>query len=347
MDAYYARQQMLWGAEGQAALKKARVLVVGAGGLGCPALTYLTTAGVGQITLMDPDKVETSNLHRQTLYRPGDEGKYKAHLAAERLAALNPDVRIEAHVLSLSLDNAETFIADHDLVLDGTDNFGTRFLCGDVCATLNKTLVSAAIYRFEGQVGTFDGQIHYRDLYPEPPPPGSVPDCSEAGTVGAFVAVVAATQAAEALKILTGMGENLRGKLWIFDGTTFRSSILTLTPNPDNPLRAGKAINPADYDFFCGTVPEITPQILSQWKAQNVDYFLLDVRTPAEVAQKSYGGYSIPMAELENRTNELPQNRTIVVHCQTGKRSGQATALLRDRLGFKNAVNLVGTPETG
>ncbi len=344
MNEYYARQTTLIGAEAQNKLRRTKILLVGAGGVGCPAATHLVTAGVGRLTILDPDRVETTNLHRQNLYRPGDEGRPKALLAAERLRRFNPEVEILALEAALDKGNARELIADHDLVLDGTDNFGTRFLCGDVCATLGKTLVSAAVFRFQGQLATFDACIHYRDLYPHPPAPGTVPDCSQAGTVGAFVSIIGTLQAAEAIKVATQIGENLKGKLLVFDGLNYRNSILTLSPNPENPLRSGRAISDSDYDYFCGAVPEIDRKTLIEWKAQGKEHFLLDVRTPEEARQKNYGGRLIPLAELEMRIGEIPRDKKIVVHCQTGKRSRQATALLMGKYGFKDVVSLSGTP---
>jgi len=229
-----------WGEKGQAQLKQAKILVVGAGGLGSPCLYYLAAAGVGTLGILDHDRVDLSNLQRQILFETGDIGRMKAESAADALHDLNPDISLQVHREKLDIGNAEKLISLHDIVIDGSDNIATRFIVQDVCFALNKTLVSAAVLGFEGQISTFKGQPCYRCLYPAPPPEGSMPSCSENGILGAVTGVMGSLQAAEAIKEIVGIGESLSGVLLRVNLLTMEFRRVTLTPDPECPLCAVK-----------------------------------------------------------------------------------------------------------
>lgn len=343
--------------EGQKKLKAARVLVVGCGGLGAPLLSYLVAAGVGTIGLMDPDTVDESNLHRQTLFTLDDVGKPKVEAAAKRLSLQNPHVQLHQYHEKLSTENALEVIGQYDLVADGTDNFPTRYLVNDACVLLDKVNVYASIYRFEGQVSVFNYQFpggergpNYRDIYPTPPPPGQVPSCAEGGVLGVLPGIMGSLQANEVIKVITGIGEPLAGTLFVFDTLSFESRKLKFPKNPANPLqKTSKAkLQNTDYELFCGqvasqnqSVAEISVHDLENMILTDKDFMLLDVREPYEYDIANLGGELIPLQEINARWQTIPMEKTVVVHCRSGQRSQKAIEILQDK-GFTNLFNLKG-----
>ncbi len=345
------------GAEGQARLLASSVLLIGAGGLGCPLALYLAAAGVGRIGLVDDDVVDVSNLQRQILYRTSDVGRLKVEAAAERIEALNPDVRVDQFALRLDSSNALEIFDEYDVIVDGTDNFPTRYLSNDACVLLGKPNVYGSIYRFEGQASVFDARQGpcYRCLYPEPPPPGAVPSCEEGGVLGVLPGMVAIIQATETLKLLTGVGRSLAGRLLAYDALAMEWNEFRLSKDPECPVCGP---NPTvteliDYQGFCGFNPSETdaPGVV-QVSAADLrarmegpgDMLLLDVREPEEVAKASIeGARAVPLADLEARLGEIEawRDRPVVVHCHHGGRSAQACAELA-RLGFSQVENLDG-----
>jgi sulfur-carrier protein adenylyltransferase/sulfurtransferase len=356
--ARYARHFVLpeFGVEGQRRLKNSSVLVVGAGGLGCPMLLYLAAAGVGRIGIVDPDRVDDSNLQRQVLYTTSDVGKYKVEAAKERLLALNPHIQIETYPFGLTSANALKIIELYDLVADGTDNFPTRYLVNDACVLQGKTNVYASIFRFEGQVSVFNFSkntaergINYRDIFPTPPPPGLVPDCAEGGVLGVLPGIIGSMQASEVIKILSGVGEPLAGRLFIFDAADFTTRVLKLSKNPNyQPIT-----ELIDYDVFCGLktekiventeepLSEISVQELVKWRTQNIDFQLVDVREGYEYEAANLGGTLIPLNILANNLDIISKEKPVVVHCKSGARSAKAIELLKSH-GFTNLINLKG-----
>jgi len=364
----YSRHLTLpeFGKEGQETLKNSSVLLVGAGGLGSPAATYLAAAGVGRIGLVDFDTVEASNLQRQILYGTSDVGRPKLEAASERLHDLNPHVDIERHETRLTSDNALDIIDDYDVVADGTDNFPTRYLVNDACVMTGTPNVYASIFRFEGQVSVFateDGPC-YRCLYEEPPPPGLVPSCAEGGVLGILPGFIGTLQATEVIKVLTGIGEPLIGRLLMVDALEMNFRTLNVPTNPDCPVCGD---NPSvteliDYEAFCGinfdgsengssddvsdsddAVPEISVHDLKQKRDSGNGPFVLDVREPYEAEIASIDADQlIPVDQLADRLDELEvdPDEEFVVHCRSGGRSAQATKLLREK-GYK-ASNLAG-----
>jgi adenylyltransferase/sulfurtransferase len=356
--ARYSRHLIIpgFGAEGQKRLKNARVLVVGAGGLGSPALLYLAAAGVGTLGIVDFDVVEESNLQRQIIHGTSDVGRLKAHSAAESIAGLNPLVNVECHEVRLTADNAVDLFGGYDLILDGADNFATRYLVNDAAALAGKPYVWGSIYRFEGQVAVFwdnapdapDGTtraLNYRDLYPEPPPPGLVPSCAEGGVLGILCASIAAVMGTEANKLSTGIGEPLLGRLLIYDALAMSYRTITVRKDPLAPPITGLA----DYEAFCGTAPApaeagITPEQLRAMLDGGEDVVLVDVREPGEwEINRIPGAVLVPTSTLASGAGlaSLPTGSTPVLYCRTGVRSAQALAAVR-RAGFSSAVHLQG-----
>jgi len=344
------------GMEGQLKLKQAKVLCIGTGGLGAPLGLYLAAAGVGRIGLVDFDRVDDSNLQRQILFSTKDVGRPKIEAAADRLHGLNPEIQIDTFDTHLSSDNALEILKDYDIVVDGTDNFPTRYLVNDACVILKKPNVYGSIFRFEGQVTIFgypEGPC-YRCLYPEPPPPGLVPSCAEGGVLGVLPGIVGAIQAAETLKLIIGKGESLVGRLLLFDALAMRFRELKLRKNPDCPAcgthpTITKLI---DYAEFCGvrgeeapapqtSVPEITPRDVKARLDRGDDLYILDVREPHEYQICNLGGHLIPLGDLSKRASELDSSREIVAHCRSGKRSAEAVEFLQ-RAGFRKVLNLKG-----
>jgi adenylyltransferase/sulfurtransferase len=344
------------GMDGQLKLKQARVLMVGAGGLGAPLGLYLAAAGVGHLGILDFDVVDFTNLQRQVTFSTQDVGKAKSEAAKARLAGLNPAIEITTYNTRLTSANALDLFRDYDLIVDGTDNFPTRYLVNDACVLLGKPNVYGSIFRFEGQVSIFgmpDGPC-YRCLYPEPPPPGLVPSCAEGGVLGVLPGIVGSLQAIEAIKLILGNGEPLVGRLLLFDALAMRFRELKLKKNPACPLcgEHRTITKLIDYEEFCGIrgeeapaaatdVPEITPLALKARLERGDDLFILDVREPHEYQICNLNGYLIPLGDLPKRVNELDSSREIVAHCRSGKRSADAVNFLK-QAGFRKIWNLKG-----
>ncbi|HET8774934.1 MAG TPA: molybdopterin-synthase adenylyltransferase MoeB [Thermoanaerobaculia bacterium] len=342
----YQRQITLpeLGEAGQAKLNAGSVLVVGAGGLGSPTAIYLAAAGVGRIGLVDFDRVDLTNLHRQILYGTSDVGRPKLEAARERLGDLNPEVRIEPHAARLTSENALEILAGYDVVIDGTDNFATRYLVNDACKILGKPNVYGSIFRFDGQASVFATETGpcYRCLYPEPPPPGMVPSCAEGGVLGVLPGVVGTIQAIEAIKLIAGIGETLAGRLLIFDALrmTFRTMKLRRRCEEHAPIT--KLI---DYEEFCNPVQktDITPTELSQRLAGGEDLVLIDVREPYEWnAGHIEGATHIPMNQVPERLAEIPKDKEVVMICRSGGRSGHVQQHLLGAQGYTRVLNMTG-----
>ncbi|MCB0686068.1 MAG: molybdopterin-synthase adenylyltransferase MoeB [Saprospiraceae bacterium] len=339
--------------EGQLRLKKSKVLVIGAGGLGSPILLYLAAAGVGQIGIVDGDQIDETNLQRQVIFDTTRLGKLKAEEAASTIRKLNPHVHVETYITWLKAENALDIIRPYDLVIDGTDNFPTRYLVNDACVLLGKPLVYGSIFQFEGQVSVFnhldqDGNQgpNYRDLFPEPPPPGLVPSCSEGGVLGVLPGIIGSMQANEAIKILTGIGSTLSGRLFIFDALNFQALTLKISRNPDvAPIE-----ELIDYNAFCGInttekssdMPELSPIQFVELKKANREIQLIDVREPYEYAIADIGGEKIPLAEIEKQIKQIRTEGLVVFYCRSGRRSAEAIQRLKNLKAFNNLYNLTG-----
>jgi len=345
-----------FGFEAQEKLKKSRVLVVGAGGLGSPALLYLAAAGVGHIGIVDCDAVDDSNLHRQVLFGIDAVGKQKTAAARERLERLNPFITIAVYDTQLTSKNALEIISDYDVVADGTDNFPTRYLVNDACVLLDKPNVYASIYQFEGQVSVFNhvgpGGIrgpNYRDLYPSPPEPGAVANCAEAGVLGVLPGIIGSMQALEVIKVITGVGEPLSGKLFAFDALTFGVRTFNITKNPANPLTGDHPTITTliDYEQFCGVeaietpIREVEPVEFLQWRAQG-NIQVIDVREPYEYEIVNINSELIPLAMVAEQAGKIARDKKVVVLCKTGRRSSRAIRLLEKQFGYTNLYNLKG-----
>lgn len=352
----YSRHLLLpeVGVEGQERLKAARVLVVGVGGLGSPLALYLAAAGIGTLGLVDFDTVDLTNLQRQILHGTGDVGRPKLASATEALRRINPHVRLVTHEVRLVSGNAMELLKDYDVVVDGTDNFATRYLVNDACVLLGKPNVHGSIYRFEGQVSVFkspEGPC-YRCLYPAPPPPELAPSCAEAGVIGVLPGIIGTLQALETLKLVLGRGETLVGRLLTFDALALRFRELKLRKDPDCPLcgEHPTLTGLIDYERFCGTgasetgtpIPEITATELKRLLDAKADLVLIDVREPHEhQVARIPGARLIPLGNLEARLGELPAGRRLVVHCKSGERSRKACRLLLSK-GYPDVVNVAG-----
>jgi adenylyltransferase/sulfurtransferase len=339
------------GTEGQQKLKAARVLIIGAGGLGSPLGLYLAAAGVGTIGLVDFDVVDATNLQRQVLFSERDIGRSKLESAKARLEGVNPHIRIEPHETRLTSENALEILRDYDIIADGTDNFPTRYLVNDACVLSGKPNVYASIFRFEGQLSVFDARKGpcYRCLYPAPPPPGLVPSCAEAGVLGVLPGIIGSLQALEAIKLIVHQGEPLIGRLVLFDALNVTFRQLIIKKNPECPICGEHPTidRLIDYELFCGSPaetpggPEITPEALKARLDRGEEIFILDVREPHEYQFANLGGHLIPLNALPGRLAELDASREIIVHCKLGGRSAKAVELLR-KSGFSNVKNLVG-----
>ena len=344
--ARYHRQSILpeVGAEGQARLAAASVLVVGAGGLGSPALTYLAAAGVGRLGVVEFDTVDESNLHRQTLYVTADVGRPKVEAAAERLRALNPHVAVEVHAERLGAENAERLVGAYDLVLDGTDTFATRYLVNDASVLTGTPNVYASVGRFDGQASVFGapGGPCYRCLFPEPPPPGLVPSCAEGGVLGVLPGILGTIQATEALKLILGIGRPLVGRLLLLDALGMEARTIEVPRDPACPACGDRpSISPPSSSPM--PVPEITVQEYKKRLDAGDAPFLLDVREPDEYEGANLDGVLIPLGQLPSRLDEIADHKDdeVVVHCRSGGRSAKAVELLRQN-GFQDVKNLKG-----
>jgi sulfur-carrier protein adenylyltransferase/sulfurtransferase len=346
------------GLEGQKKLKRARVLLVGVGGLGSPAALYLAAAGVGTLGLVDFDVVDATNLQRQVLHGTKAIGQRKLDSARERIEDLNPNVHVEAHETALTSHNALEIIGTYDIVVDGTDNFQTRYLVNDACVLLGKPNVYGSIYRFEGQASVFATKDApcYRCLFREPPPPGLVPSCAEGGVLGVLPGIIGTIQTTEALKLILGIGESLEGRLLLVDALRMRFRTLNLRKDPSCPACGTHEIKELiDYEEFCGVrqaaaadaaaasaVPEITPAELAARIARGDDFDIIDVREPHEwEIARIPGARLIPLATLIEALPSLDSARDIVVHCKVGGRSAKAVQQLQTS-GFRKVWNLAG-----
>jgi molybdopterin/thiamine biosynthesis adenylyltransferase/rhodanese-related sulfurtransferase len=350
--ARYSRHLILpdVGVEGQKRLKAARVLLVGAGGLGSPLALYLSAAGVGTLGIVDFDKVDVTNLQRQVVHGTADVGRSKIDSAAERIYDINPYVNVERFETRLTSDNALEIIREFDIVVDGTDNFATRYLVNDACVILGKPNVYGSIFRFEGQasvLATPEGPC-YRCLFREPPPPGLVPSCAEGGVLGVLPGLVGTIQATEAIKLILGIGEPLIGRLLLVDALTAQFRTVKIRRDPTCPACGTHEIQELiDYDAFCGgaepvTMKEITPRDLAQKLARGDDFDLIDVREPFEweIAHIE-GARLVPLSTFPGAISELDSSREIVVQCKVGGRSARAADALI-AAGFRNVWNLAG-----
>jgi sulfur-carrier protein adenylyltransferase/sulfurtransferase len=347
------------GVDGQKRLKNARVLVIGAGGLGAPTLLYLAAAGVGTIGIVDFDVVDESNLQRQIIHGVADVGRPKAQSARDSIVAINPLVQVRLHEFRLDTSNAVDLFDQYDLIVDGTDNFATRYLVNDAAVLAGKPYVWGSIYRFEGQVSVFwedapNGLgLNYRDVYPEPPPPGMVPSCAEGGVLGIVCASIASVMGTEAIKLITGVGEPLLGRLLIYDALKMSYRTITIRRDPSEESRP-KITELIDYDQFCGVVTEdaakaatgstITPRELRELLDAGKKLALIDVREPAEWDIVHIDGAQLIPQSLINSGEGLamlPQDRMPVLYCKTGVRSAEALAAVK-KAGFSDAVHLQG-----
>jgi adenylyltransferase/sulfurtransferase len=346
----YSRHLSLpeFGEEGQRRLKSGRVLIVGAGGLGSPAALYLAAAGVGLIRLVDFDAVDLTNLQRQILYGTPDVGQPKLSVAAARLRSLNPHIQIEVHNEPFGVKNARQLVSDVDVVLDGSDNFPTRYLVNDACVMARTPNVYGSVFRFEGQASVFatENGPCYRCLHPEPPPAGLIPSCAEAGVLGVLPGAIGTIQATEAIKMIAGIGEPLIGRLLLYDAWRARVRTIGLARDPSCPV-CGDAPTIREliaYDRVCDPASngiDMTVDELKEWRKNGTPHLLVDVREPSEHAQQHIeGALLIPLGTLQDNLDKLPADQPIVVHCKSGGRSARAVAMLKAE-GF-DAHNLVG-----
>ena len=347
------------GMAGQLKLRSARALCIGAGGLGSPVALYLAAAGVGRIGIADFDVVDYSNLQRQIIHGTPDVGRSKLESAKSRLNALNPEVEVVMHEMALSSENALQLFADYDMVIDGTDNFPTRYLVNDACVMSGKPNVYGSIFRFEGQASVFAtrGGPCYRCMFPEPPPPGLVPSCAEGGVLGVLPGIVGTIQATEAIKLILGEGESLIGRVLLVDALKMRFRELKVRQDPDCPVCGTEptVTELIDYEQFCGITPTVTDEAASPESADDVtvrelksrldrqdSFLLLDVREPQEFEIcRIPGSVLIPLNELPARLSELEGRDDMIVHCKSGVRSGKAVKLLHEA-GYGQARNLKG-----
>ncbi len=345
----YSRHFVLpgFGEEAQANLRAGKVIVVGAGGLGCPVLQYLAAAGVGTIGIIDHDQVSLSNLQRQVLYSIDDIGKSKADTATKKLLALNPQVHVLPISQKIDSSNALEFLKGYDVVVDCTDNFPTRYLLNDACVLLNIPLVYGSIFRYEGQVSVFNYNqgSTYRDLYSLPPDPHTVPSCEEGGVLGVLAGIIGSLQANEVIKILTNYAEPLSGKLLLLDSATLETHLITI-PNKNERKNVSRLIN---YDDFCNptiktqsTMKEVTVLELKAMRDNGVDFQLIDVREVHEYDICNLEGELIPQGEIPHNLDKIAKDKQVVIHCRSGSRSGNMVKWLESNHGFTNLHNLKG-----
>jgi len=339
--------------DGQRCLKAARVLCIGAGGLGSPAALYLAAAGVGTIGIVDFDDVDLSNLQRQILHGTSDIGRSKLESARDRLRDVNPEIKLELHKCRFSSENAIELVAQYDLIVDGSDNFPTRYLSNDVCVFARKPNVYGSVFRFEGQTTVFAPHIGgpcYRCLFPEPPPPDTVPNCAEAGVLGVLPGFIGMLQAIETIKLIVGIGDPLVGRLLYFDALKVKFRELNVRRDPQCPVCGENPtiFSPIDYEQFCGArrdekaIPRMSAHELKQKMDAREPFELIDVRETYEYEiARIDGARLIPLGEIAERADELRRDRPIVFHCHSGRRSAEAVRLLQQR-GFGNIYNLEG-----
>ena len=338
--------------DGQRRLKAARVLCIGAGGLGSPAAVYVAAAGMGTIGIVDFDDVDLSNLQRQILHGTKDIGRDKLESARDRLHDINPEIDVQLHKCRFSSENAPQLVSRYDVIVDGSDNFPTRYLSNDVCVFARKPNVYGSVFRFEGQTTVFAPHLGgpcYRCLFPEPPPPDSVPNCAQAGVLGVLPGIIGMLQAIEAIKMIVGVGESLVGRLLHFDALKARFRELNLRRDPECPVCGENPtiFSPIDYEQFCGArdeeaIPTMSAHELKQKMDAREPFELIDVREGFEYEiARIDGARLIPLGEIAERADELPRNRPIVIHCHSGRRSAEAVRLLQQR-GFGNIYNLEG-----
>lgn len=359
--ARYSRHLLLpeIGMTGQEKIKSAKILVIGAGGLGCPALQYLTAMGIGEIGIVDFDKVEESNLQRQILYSIEDTGKLKTEAAVSTLSKQNPFVKFNSYPVRLDNQNAIELFSKYDLIIDGTDNFATRYLVNDACVILNKPLIYGAIYKFEGQVSVLNYTDRsqqsgptYRCLFPTPPLSGSIPNCSEIGVLGVLPGIIGTLQATEAIKIISGIGEPLSGKLLLFDALAMSFQVIEIVRNNEWINSAPKNIEEflkTDYEYFCGnknsesSTRSISVNELKLIIENNLDVQLLDVRETFEEPEiTELMDLKIPLGDIHNQTHLISKNKKVIVFCKSGSRSKRAIEILEKDFGFTNLHNLEG-----
>jgi molybdopterin/thiamine biosynthesis adenylyltransferase/rhodanese-related sulfurtransferase len=345
----YSRHFVLsdFGSEGQKKLKNSTVFVIGAGGLGCPVLLYLAAAGAGSITIIDDDVVSLSNLQRQILFTTDDLNLSKAETAAKKISSLNPTIKVSYVRDRVTTENALTMLARADVVVDCTDNFPTRYLVNDACVLLDKPLVYGSVFRYEGQVAVFNYKqgVNYRDFYPLPPDPQSVPNCEEGGVLGVLTGIIGSIQANETIKIITGFAEPLSGHVLVFDSMTLES--LRIKIANQNSRKSIKSL--INYDDFCGiptpkqsTMKEVTVQELKALKDSGTDFQLIDVREPHEFDICNLDGELIPQGEIPSSVERISKDKQVVIHCRSGARSGNMVQWLEKNHGFTNLYNLKG-----
>lgn len=340
-----------FGLEAQKKLKAAKVLVVGSGGLGSPLLLYLAAAGVGTIGIIDFDVVDDSNLQRQILFGVENIGTAKVEAAKKRLEQLNPYINVVTYNTQLTSQNALEIIRQYDVISDGTDNFPTRYLVNDASVIAGKPNVYASIFQFEGQVSVFNYTDkngvtgpNYRDLYPTPPDPGFIPNCAEGGVLGVLPGIIGTLQANEVIKVITGVGEPLSGRFFVFDALSFETRTLKISKNKNTPQITGLI----DYEQFCGVkaVPDIIKEIsveeFTEWIENNENIQVIDVREPSEYEEKNIGALLIPLATVKERSGEISKDKKVVIHCKLGGRSAKAIRELEGTYGFTNLYNLKG-----
>ncbi|MEQ8518118.1 MAG: molybdopterin-synthase adenylyltransferase MoeB [Cytophagales bacterium] len=332
----------------QEKLKTSKVLVVGAGGLAAPVLQYLTAAGIGTIGVIDADKIEESNLQRQVLFDTSDIGKYKSERAVSKLKKLNPYVDFIVHKTLLNTENAIEIIKQFDIIVDGTDNFPTRYLINDACLLCNKPFVYASIYQFEAQLSVFNFQKgpNYRDLFPSPPSPDLVQNCEEGGVLGVLPGIVGSIQAAEVIKIISGIGEPLSGKLLLIDALNFEFRKVNIQKDPENPVSGHKKsiFKLIDYDIFCGIqkINNLSVKSLHDWNQKGAPFKLIDVREKEEFKISHLEAESIPLDEIENQIDKIPREGNVIFYCKSGQRSAKAISLLQKKYDYSNLMNLEG-----
>lgn len=346
----YARHHALsdFGSEGQQKLLNAKVLVIGAGGLGCPVLQYLVAAGIGTVGIVDHDQISLSNLQRQTLYSTDDVGKMKAEVAFLKLQKLNPEIIIKSYQVELTSKNAWYIISEYQIIVDCTDNFATRYLINDACVLLNKPLIFGAIYKYEGQVAVFNlknnKSVNYRNIFPNPPKPEDVQNCNEVGVLGVLSGMIGMMQANEVIKLITGLGEVLDGKLLTFNMLNYETFIMDLSDenSTENLIPKNKqAFEETDYAFHCGIskidIEDLNPADLLE-QTLNENTMTIDVREINEVPKADFKHIQIPLSELNERLTEI-ENENVILFCQSGKRSLKAAEILMEHFGTQKKIS--------